>query len=265
MDTLDKYRPNYEEIEKYLSTSNDRFSLEARIDITSGEMLITDLGYTKGLKTFDAQMPVEYINNYCNKLCSQKSELTFTIQEVTNFGIKGLKDSFHEIHDLMIRTDLKTLQVSKLIGEIIKKHNLRNYKDIRGYIDELTKVSDLIDRVIRSPHLDLPSLYQGNEFVLFCNGIGDGDYPIIQNSEQYQIVFNFPLKEGRLDTARLKGKLLGEINVECGSYMVVGDSSKIGIKKDVEPWRPFRLKVPNGTYSVSYIENNQALSIHKVD
>ena len=168
------------------------------------------------------------------------------------------------------RTELDiAIEQSALIGAIDPKMSdteliatLRNTGPKMEELEQrLNAVKSDIEVFGREPRPNPPYLMQGNGYVIFQNGIGDGTYPVIRTDTGWKIVFNYHLKkDGTLDESKLEGTLLGSSAVDSGSQMII-DPTKANIKKNIGTHAYTLLNLKPGQYKCAFSDENKSLLI----
>jgi len=266
-------------------TPSLNMSLEGRVHIESGKMLIIDPAYLEeyeggpidtALRVYEdfvmdglTAISSEYTHALCKlpKISAKKpfiySKLPDYISkdDTINVEIRVLPDS--EFEELLKDSKLTEPTIKELLKEA--KQLLARAEDFVNLTESREKKS--AEFLAQHPFLNPPYFAQFNECVFFHNRTGDGYYPVIERPKRIKIIHNFQMKSSSkgifVDKKRLKGKLIGMSMVDTAAQIIT-DFDKAKIEKDISPELYCVAYVPKGDYACKFVNHGYEVSIRKL-
>lgn len=275
--------------------------IEATVHSSSGQLLVIDPAYLDDFDDSYEKLDDE-MEGKLSELMQQEIELIHEDSKIT-------QQLFDEVDSLLKEIDEKSKDPSSISedgkNQLAEQRGLSDSRNSRS--EEIQKqraeIKEKKKQLWQEYGVIPPKIAQHPDYVLFSNGIGDGDYPVVQTKEGIEIVFNYHLKQegsfvvvrsllqmerylekavvrdllsglfvrkfeypyGRtvLDESRLPGKLLGSSAVDTARQIIV-DPIHVKISEDIKPELYVFLSVSPGAYSCRFIQNNDALEIRRV-
>ena len=210
--------------------------LEGKVEAKSGKLLIIDPCY---LEDFDWDS--------IDKIDDERDKTWMNILDAETEASKKYTAALKLDQDL---SDEELVIVAKSFSQASEEYMEASEK-IKLAKDDLRKIPSFIP----------PYLVQSDNFLAIRNGIGDGLYPVTRTSDGFNLVFNFPMRNGVANKKRLGGQFVGNSAVDSATQ-VISDLNRFKIKPILHR-DSYCVIEGNGLYICKFIDDNDALSIRK--